>query len=65
MRGNYILGCGDGLRKWVISTNLTAAALIVPSVICMGLPNGRDVNCVEKASKMFRLTLNLSTQDSI
>ena len=45
------------------STSLTAAAVAVPSVICAGLPNGRDVDGVGKAPKCFGLDSHLSTQD--
>ena len=60
---NCVLGCGDGLRDQVTSTSLTAAAVAVPSVICAGLPNGRDGDGVGRAPKCFGLDSHLSTQD--
>lgn len=40
-----------------------AGALVVSSVICTGLPNGRDLNDVRKAPKYFEVDSRLSTQD--
>ena len=45
------------------STSLTAAAVAVPSVICAGLPNDREVDSVEKAPRCFWLDSRLSTPD--
>jgi hypothetical protein len=47
----------------VTNTSLTAATVAVPSVICAGLRNGRDVDGVGKAPKCFGLDSRLSTQD--